>query len=115
MVNEAGPAGQGPAAAQALPPDGTRIRVHGGTPEMARVDLTGTLRGYDFRRGMIDVTDDRGLLHSYHLGLVTVTRCPAEGDPCPAGCMLEWPDHNQPERLRANEDRELSCPRCWDV
>jgi hypothetical protein len=44
----------------------------------------------------------------------------AAGAPCPAGCIREgtgapWPRPAEPERLRANEDGELSCPDCWDV
>jgi Bifunctional DNA primase/polymerase, N-terminal/SNF2-related domain len=39
----------------------------------------------------------------------------AEGSPCPAGCMRDWPNHREPERLRANVDGELSCPKCWGV
>ena len=50
-----------------------------------------------------------------------VTNFPLEGQPltegtyCPAGCMDDFPHRYRPERLRANEDGELSCPKCWYV
>jgi hypothetical protein len=50
-----------------------------------------------------------------------MTNFPLEGQPltdgtfCPAGCMDDMPHNYRPERLHANEDGELSCPKCWDV
>ena len=36
------------------------------------------------------------------------------GSPCPRGCMIGYPGHEEPELLTANIDGELSCPTCWD-
>jgi hypothetical protein len=36
------------------------------------------------------------------------------GSPCPNGCTTGYPGQEEPELLRMNEDRELSCPTCWE-
>ena len=36
------------------------------------------------------------------------------GSPCPRGCMIGYPGHEEPELLTANIDGELSCPTCWE-
>jgi hypothetical protein len=36
------------------------------------------------------------------------------GSPCPRGCTVGYPGHEDPELLTANIDGELSCPTCWE-